>query len=38
MIHEYHLMEEFIETLKSERADRMEYAIQGLAVVEFVQG
>ena len=28
-IHEYHIMEEFIQTLKGERADRLEYAIQG---------
>lgn len=28
-IHEYHIMEEFIWTLKGDRADKLEHAIQG---------
>lgn len=28
-IHEYHIMEEFIWTLKGEKANKLEYAIQG---------
>lgn len=28
-IHEYHIMEEFILTLKGEKADKLEYAIRG---------